>query len=157
MSAMEAVSPGRWPQIPREHLRDWFNNLGAARANGVKCVDLNLEEAVCVMNPPADFLNRNGSVNGAALAALSDLSCGVLIAHLCEPGEYPATLELSIRYLRAAKHLPLTARSRQLRRRAADHGWPAVEIRDSRGELCCVASGTWSIMVRPELGGGRTG
>jgi uncharacterized protein (TIGR00369 family) len=153
MSAPEPAAGDRWPPIPRAELREWFNGLAVTRSNGIECRELADEEARVVLTPPEGYLNRNGSVNGASLAAFCDLSCGVLIAGVCKPGEYPATLELSIRYVRAAIHPPLVAHVRLLRR-GGSHAWPEAEIRDSKGQVCCVASGTWSITVARQLGGG---
>ncbi len=153
MSSPEAAAGERWPTIPLSELRDWLNRLPVARLNGIECVELGEEEARVVLTPPEGCLNRNGSVNGASLAALCDLSCGVLIAGICGHGEYPATLELSIRYVRPAMHAPLTSHVR-LVRRGGSHAWPAAEIRDSRGQVCCTASGTWSITSPRQLGGG---
>jgi uncharacterized protein (TIGR00369 family) len=128
----------------------WFNRLPVAQMNGIKCVHAKAESARMVMRPPAGSLNNNGAVNGASLAALCDLACGLPISGSCRPGEYPATIELSIRYVRAATKLPLTAESRIIHR-GGRHAWSSTEIRDADGEVCCFASGTWA------LSGARSG
>jgi uncharacterized protein (TIGR00369 family) len=146
-----------WPPLPPEELKVWFNRLPVAQMNGIVCAHAEPESARMVMSPPPGSLNNNGAVNGASLAALSDLACGLPISGSCRPGEYPATIELSIRYVRAATKLPLTAESRIIHR-GGRHAWSSAEIRDAEGEVVCFASGTWALNgTRSGGGDGRRG
>ncbi len=133
-----------WPPLPPAELKAWFNRLPVAVMNGIQCLDVDEERVRLVMTPPEGSRNDNGAVNGASLAAFCDLSCGLVVSAGSGPDEYPATIELSIRYVRAATNPPLTAESR-LVRRGGTHAWSSVEINDASGEICCFASGTWAL------------
>jgi uncharacterized protein (TIGR00369 family) len=129
-----------------ERLLSWFNELTAMRLLSARCVALEPGTARLLVEPPSDALNPNGAVNGAIIAGAADLAAGIAVASSGPADEYSSTTDLSVHFLAAARSLPLAVEAevmRRGRRACVAH----VRVRDQRGDLCAVATGTW--MLQP--------
>jgi uncharacterized protein (TIGR00369 family) len=127
-----------------ESLRDWFNERAATRMLSMRCEPLKPGRAVLTMDPPAEVGNPNGAVNGGLIAALADQAGGIAVSTRLDRDEYAATAQLDVHFLRPLLATPARAEA-TVRRRGRRLAFPNVEIRDADGELCALATGTWSV------------
>jgi uncharacterized protein (TIGR00369 family) len=125
-----------------EQLRGWFNAMPIMRTLSARVEELAADGATVVVAPPAAELNPNGAVSGGILAAVADVTGGFVVSAGGDEGEYQSTSDLTLHFMRAALALPLTARSRVLRR-GRRNCVVQIEISDAEGKLCTVATGTW--------------
>ena len=110
-----------------------FEVLEAHR--GIASVRLELAEHIC---------NRRGVAHGGALASLLDSALGAAVISAIEPHEWCGTLQLSIQYNDPARHGPLLANGRVVRR-GRTVAFAEGEVVDARGHTVARAHGTWTI------------
>lgn len=102
---------------------------------GTASLRLELTEHLC---------NRRGVAHGGALASLLDSALGAAVISSMEPQEWCGTLQISIQYNEPARHGPLTAAGR-LVRRGRRVAFAEGEVTDARGSVVARAHGTWTI------------
>jgi len=102
---------------------------------GTASARLELEEHLC---------NRRGVAHGGAVASLLDSALGAAVISSMEPQEWCGTLQLSIQYNNPARHGPLTAAGRVVRR-GRRVAFAEGEVTDARGGVVARAHGTWTI------------
>jgi len=88
--------------------------------------------------------NRRGVAHGGALASLLDAALGAAVISAIEPHEWCGTLQLSIQYNDPARHGPLLANGRVVRR-GRTVAFAEGEVVDARGHTVARAHGTWTI------------
>lgn len=110
-----------------------FEVLEAHR--GIASVRLELAEHIC---------NRRGVAHGGALASLLDAALGAAVISATKPHEWCGTLQLSIQYNDPARHGPLLANGRVVRR-GRTVAFAEGEVVDARGHTVARAHGTWTI------------
>jgi acyl-CoA thioesterase len=94
-----------------------------------------------------DLLNPGGMLSGVAAFTLVDYSmASALIEHLAE-GEFCATLNVAITYLRTAIEGDIVCRTR-LDRRTRTNAALRSEVTHERGEVLATAVGTYAIFMR---------
>ena len=64
----------------------------------------------------AELLNPNGVLHGGALFSMADTAMGAALHTTLAPGEYCATVEIKIHFLRAVKQGRLNCRTRLVHR-----------------------------------------
>ncbi len=104
-------------------------------ANGTASVRLELAEHIC---------NRRGVAHGGALASLLDSALGAAVISAIKAHEWCGTLQLSIQYSDPARHGPLLAGGRVVRR-GRHVAFAEGEVVDARGRTVARAHGTWTI------------
>lgn len=119
-------------------------------AEGSASVRLELRPEVC---------NRRGVAHGGAVASLLDASLGAAVISAIEPQEWCGTLQLSVQFNDPARHGPLTASGRVVRR-GRQVAFAEGEVADAHGHVVARAHGTWTIWPRhpdrPGEGAGGT-
>lgn len=134
--------PVFWNGVDAQSIKDWFNAFPLAQALYIRCEEVRDGGATCVLDPPPRMRNPTGSVNGGHLSALADHVAGLAVMTAL-PGEVaPATAELSLHFLRAARATPLVA-SAKVVRQGRRIGFVLVEVADAEGRACLTAMGTW--------------
>jgi uncharacterized protein (TIGR00369 family) len=104
-------------------------------ANGAASLRLELAEHLC---------NKRGVAHGGAVAALLDSALGAAVISAIAPQEWCGTLQISIQYNDPARHGPLTAAGRVVRR-GRKVAFAEGEVVDARGRTVARAHGTWTI------------
>ena len=120
----------------------YFNELPVSRLLGVRCEHLSPGQSHAVLVGDPSLANANGAVPGVTLASFADLVGGMAVATVSKPGEYFATLQLSLQFVRAGFGTEFTGRSCVLRR-ASRHTFVRIDIFDADEHVCVAASGTW--------------
>ncbi len=92
--------------------------------------------------------NPNGVVHGGVVFTLVDTSMGGAALSVLDPGEVPASIEVSLRFLRAVAAGELVVDTRVLRR-----GRRVVqlesEVRDGEGTLVATGAGSFAVIPTP--------
>jgi uncharacterized protein (TIGR00369 family) len=116
---------------------------------GLSVDDADRGRVVLSMQARADQLNLQGLVHGGVLATLADAAMGMAVRTAVEPGRRHVTIELAVRYLRAAQPGSLVGEGRTVKV-GSQIAFADATIRDADGALLATASGTYS--VTPERG-----
>jgi uncharacterized protein (TIGR00369 family) len=95
----------------------------------------------------ADFANPMGNVQGGFLAAMLDDTLGPALAATLGEGEFAATLELKVSFLRPAAPGRITGTGRVVHR-GGSIAFLAGELRDETGDVLAIATATVRI-IRP--------
>ena len=95
----------------------------------------------------ADFANPMGNVQGGFLAAMLDDTLGPALAATLGEGEFAATLELKVSFLRPATPGRITGTGRVVHR-GGSIAFLAGELRDETGDVLATATATVRI-IRP--------
>ena len=95
----------------------------------------------------ADFANPMGNVQGGFLAAMLDDTLGPALAATLGEGEFAATLELNVSFLRPATPGRITGTGRVVHR-GGSIAFLAGELRDEPGDVLATATATIRI-IRP--------
>lgn len=95
----------------------------------------------------AHLCNRRGVAHGGAVASLLDTAMGAAVISAMTPEEWCGTLQLSIQYNDPARHGPLTASGRMVRR-GRRVAFAEGEVADAEGRVVARAHGTWTIWPR---------
>jgi len=93
-------------------------------------------------------LNRRGDVHGGVIAALADTATGIALSTFRGELAPCATIELDVKFIKAAKIGTLTAIPKVLRR-GRRFGFVECDIVDDDGELTAKATGTFAMMPLP--------
>jgi uncharacterized protein (TIGR00369 family) len=114
---------------------------------GVKVRALTAGKMVAAMDVRTDLVTLMGAVHGGVMAGLVDHCLGCVLYPLMKPGQWAATTEFKLNYLRAVKRGELVAESTvvSMGRRSAV---VRVEVTND-GTLVCVAQGTLLISDPP--------
>ena len=104
-------------------------------ADGASSLRLALVEHLC---------NRRGVAHGGAVASLLDSALGAAVISSMKPQEWCGTLQISVQYNDPARHGPLTAAGRVVRR-GRRVAFAEGEVTDARGRIVARAHGTWTI------------
>lgn len=92
-----------------------------------------------------DHLNPNGVVHGAVLFAMLDTAMGRATMSVLADGQFCATVDIQIRFIRAASEGTLVADVEVLKRgRAVVHLQGSVH--DDQGRLIATGSGTFAVI-----------
>jgi uncharacterized protein (TIGR00369 family) len=95
--------------------------------------------------PLSDVIcNRRGVAHGGAVASLLDSALGAAVISAIKPQEWCGTLQISVQYNDPARHGPLVATGRVVRR-GRRVAFADGEVVDSRGVTVARAHGTWTI------------
>lgn len=124
--------------------RDDFNGLALAEVLGARCLSVTEGRTVTLLEGRPEHCNPDGALTGASIAAVIDLAAGFAVAATTLEEDYAATTDLTIHFVHAARHLPLTLTAEVIRR-GSRNCFVRLEGVDRRGEPCVVATGTWAI------------
>ncbi len=114
---------------------------------GIKLRELTAGRLVATLDVRDELVTPMGAIHGGVMASFVDHSLGVVLYPLMKRGQWAATTEFKLNYLRAVKSGTLTAVSTVLsmgRRSAVVR----VEVTND-GKLACVAQGTLLISDPP--------
>jgi uncharacterized protein (TIGR00369 family) len=114
---------------------------------GIKLRELSAGRLVATMEVRDELVTPMGAVHGGVMAGFVDHSLGCVLYPLMKPGQWAATTEFKLNYLRAVRGGTLTAESTVLalgRRSAVVR----VEVTND-GKLACVAQGTLLVSDPP--------
>ncbi|MFQ5671015.1 MAG: PaaI family thioesterase [Acidobacteriota bacterium] len=92
----------------------------------------------------ADLKNRRGVLHGGVVSALLDSALGGAVVAGIDPEEWCATLQLSVQFVSGARHGPLRADGRLIRR-TRQCAFARGEVHDAAGQLVATGQGTWHI------------
>jgi uncharacterized protein (TIGR00369 family) len=114
---------------------------------GIRFQALTAGRLIATMDVRPELITPMGAVHGGVMAGFVDHSLGCVLYPLMKRGQWAATTEFKLNYLRAVKSGTLTAESTVLamgRRSAVVR----VEVSND-GKLACVAQGTLLISDPP--------
>ena len=114
---------------------------------GIRFTELTAGRLVATMEIRDELITPMGAVHGGVMAGFVDHTLGCVLYPLMKRGQWAATTEFKLNYLRAVKRGTLTAESTVLamgRRSAVVR----VEV-SNEGALTCVAQGTLLISDPP--------
>lgn len=114
---------------------------------GIRFQELTAGRLVATMEVRPELITPMGAIHGGVMAGFVDHSLGCVLYPLMKRGQWAATTEFKLNYLRAVKSGTLTAESTVLSmgRRSA-----VVRVDVSNdGKLACVAQGTLLISDPP--------
>lgn len=114
---------------------------------GIRFQELTAGRLVATMEVRPELITPMGAIHGGVMAGFVDHSLGCVLYPLMKRGQWAATTEFKLNYLRAVKSGTLTAESTVLsmgRRSAVVR----VEVSND-GKLACVAQGTLLISDPP--------
>lgn len=132
-----------------EETRSWVNDRALAKQLGVECIELERGRAVTTFSPAPEWRNPNNSIPGAMMAAFADHAGGFAAVSVTGPDDYTVTVDLDVRFIRAAFHSPITAVA-EVVRRGRRLAFLRMEMREPDGTL--VADGTASFFIESGLG-----
>ena len=114
---------------------------------GIKLVELTAGHLVATLAVRDELVTPLGAIHGGVMAGFVDHALGVVLYPLMKRGQWAATTEFKLNYLRAVKSGTLTAESTvlSLGRRSAV---VRVDVTND-GKLACVAQGTLLISDPP--------
>lgn len=127
----------------------WLSGRHLARSIGIEFVELTRGRCVGEWQPDPEWLNPNGSLPGAILAAFGDHIAGAAVLSTIGIDDYTATVELDIRFIRAAFKTPITGVA-DVVRRGRRLAFVNVEMREPDGRL--VTDATASFFIESRLG-----
>ena len=114
---------------------------------GIKISALTAGRMVATMNVREELITVMGAIHGGVMAGFVDHSLGCVLYPLMKPGQWAATTEFKLNYLKAVKSGTLTAESTVL-----SMGRRSAVVRcdvTNDGALACVAQGTLLISDPP--------
>lgn len=114
---------------------------------GIRFQELTAGRLVATMEVRDELITPMGAIHGGVMAGFVDHTLGCVLYPLMKRGQWAATTEFKLNYLRAVKRGTLTAESTVLamgRRSAVVR----VEVSND-GQLTCVAQGTLLISDPP--------
>jgi uncharacterized protein (TIGR00369 family) len=114
---------------------------------GIRFRELTAGRLVATMDVRPELITPMGAIHGGVMAGFVDHCLGCVLYPLMKRGQWAATTEFKLNYLRAVKSGTLTAESTVLsmgRRSAVVR----VDVRND-GKLTCVAQGTLLISDPP--------
>ena len=114
---------------------------------GIRFQELTAGRLVATMEVRDELITPMGAIHGGVMAGFVDHTLGCVLYPLMKRGQWAATTEFKLNYLRAVKRGMLTAESTVLamgRRSAVVR----VEVSND-GQLACVAQGTLLISDPP--------
>ncbi len=114
---------------------------------GIQLREFTAGRLVATMEVRPELVTPMGAIHGGVMAGFVDHCLGCVLYPLMKPGQWAATTEFKLNYLRAVKSGTLTAESTVLamgRRSAVVR----VEV-TSDGALACVAQGTLLVSEPP--------
>ena len=111
---------------------------------GIEIVEVGDEAAVLRLPLDEHVCNRRGVAHGGAVASLLDSALGAAVISSIGPEEWCGTLQLSIQYNDPARHGPLQATGRVVRR-GRRVAFAEGEVTDADGRIVARAHGTWTI------------
>jgi uncharacterized protein (TIGR00369 family) len=88
--------------------------------------------------------NNRGVAHGGAVSSLLDATLGAAVISSIPTEWWCATVSLTVQYLAGARHSPLTAEGRVMRR-GRRVAFAEGEIRDARGKVVATAQGAWNL------------
>ena len=132
---------GRRPPPPAAELLGWQ----------VSRIDPDKGEVEVLFTATEAFTNPIGNVQGGFLAAMLDDTLGPALVGTLADGEFPATLELKVNYLRPARPGRLRGLGRVVHR-GGTVAFLAGELVDDAGQVLATATATARV-IRP---GGQT-
>jgi uncharacterized protein (TIGR00369 family) len=99
------------------------------------------------MDVTSDRLNLQGSVHGGVLATLADTAMGLAVRTEVGPDRPHATVEMSIRYLRASRPGRIEATG-HTQRVGSTLAFAEADVRDADGRSLARASGIYAVGTR---------
>ncbi len=132
-----------------EATRAWVNARALAQQLQVQCVEMERGRAVTEFDPSEEWRNPNNSVPGAMIAAFADHAAGFAAVSATGPDDYTVTVDLDVRFIRAAFHTPITCEALVVRR-GRRLAFTRMEMWEPDGTL--VADGTASFFIESGLG-----
>ena len=119
----------------------------AAEHLGWKCLQIDPEKGTIAVefHPRQEFLNPAGNIQGGFVAGMLDDAMGPIVYSTLEPGEFNATLEFKVSFVRPAKLGTLVAKARIVHR-GRSVAFADAELRDSDGQLLATATATMKIV-----------
>jgi len=114
---------------------------------GIQLREFTAGRLVATMDVRPELVTPMGAIHGGVMAGFVDHCLGCVLYPLMKPGQWAATTEFKLNYLRAVKSGTLTAESAVLamgRRSAVVR----VEVTND-GALACVAQGTLLVSEPP--------
>jgi uncharacterized protein (TIGR00369 family) len=114
---------------------------------GIKLRELTAGRLVATMDVRDELVTPMGAIHGGVMAGFVDHSLGCVLYPLMQAGQWAATTEFKLNYVRAVKSGSLTAESTVLafgRRSAVVR----VDVTND-GQLACVAQGTLLVSDPP--------
>ena len=115
----------------------------AARLLGRRVIEVDPEAGTITVEFSAreDFLNSAGTIQGGFLAAMLDSTLGPALRAMLGPGQFAATLELKVSFIRPAKVGELIGRGRVVHR-GRSTAFLEGELRNADGQLVATATAT---------------
>jgi uncharacterized protein (TIGR00369 family) len=132
-----------------ETTMQWLGDRPLAKSIGIEFTELSRGRCVGTWSPAAEWLNPNGSLPGAMMAAFADHIAGAAVLSTISVDDYTATVELDTRFIRAAFKTPITGEA-EVVRRGRRLAFVNLEMRDPDGRL--VVDGTASFFIEHRLG-----
>ena len=120
---------------------------GLPKYLGIRLLEMAPGRLVATMDVRAELITPVGAVHGGVMAGFVDHCLGCVLYPLMKPGQWAATTEFKLNYLRAVRAGALTAESIVLamgRRSAVVR----VDV-TNEGGLACVAQGTLLVSDPP--------
>ena len=147
MPPREPVFPHFDPAVAESFIRASDTVTGLPAYLGARIVEMTPGRLVARMDVRAELLTPFGALHGGVMAGLVDHALGCVLYPLMERGQWAATTEFKLNYLRAVRGGTLEAESTVLsmgRRSAVVR----VEV-TNEGTLACVAQGTLLVSDPP--------
>ena len=122
---------------------EWANEYPTLRAVNLRCVEITLASAICVLDDVPFPLNPNGAVNGGMVALAADQVMGIMAARAAPTGSFPVTAVLNLQFHSPAQP-PVTLHARTL---PGGRFVTTVEVVAERadGVRCATAIGTMAV------------
>jgi len=140
-------------ELPQERdleaTRQWLSDRPLATSIGIDFTELTPGRCVGEWRPDPEWLNPNGSLPGAMMAAFADHIAGSAALSTIGTHDYTATVELDMRFIRAAFKAPITGVA-TIVRRGRRLAFISIEMRDPDDTL--VADGTALFFIESRLG-----
>lgn len=95
-----------------------------------------------------EMINPNGVLHGAVTYALADTGMGLAAYRTLEPGQYTATVEMKINYVRPVVEGRIVATCRVLHR-GRTLILTIAEVHDEQGRLVASATATYFVIGMP--------
>lgn len=127
----------------------WLASRPLAKSLGIEFLELERGRCVGEWTPAPEWYNPNGSLPGAVLAAFGDHIAGSAAMSTIGPDDYTATVELDMRFVRAAFKTPIRGEAVVVRR-GMRLAFIDLEMREPDGTL--IADGKASFFVENRLG-----
>ena len=132
-----------------EETIEWMNTRPLAAELGFVCEEMSKGHSRWTWDPPERWLNPNRSVPGAMIAALADHAAGTATVSVTGEDAYAVTVDLDLRFLRAAFKTPITVDA-DVVRRGRRLSFLHLQVRDADGNP--VADGMSTFFIESSLG-----